>query len=234
MHVLRLSKLFQKCFNDMRKYILILQIVNLIFSLASCQDFHKYVSLKNNYVLPDSVFYEFDSIKHFRLIRMGGDIVDCQYPYFTDEFELLCRWKVYQCKDYSQMQQFKHKHLRSAVYVVKPDDTAFFSFDSERALKSEYNTVILDSIFENILDCGHLVPNLKNILDFLSHDAVNSQISPDSIFFYVMKFGDRFILPYDYEYNWELLPSKIQHGYNSGVAFCTNKPDYVYSWAIAW
>ena len=226
--------LFLKCFNDMRKYILLLQIANLIFSFASCQNIHKSTFLKNDYVIKDSVFYEFDTIKHFTLIEMGGDVVDRQYPYFTDEFEVLCRWKVYQCNDLGQMQRFQDQCLQSAAYFVSPNDSLFFTFDNERYLKFKYDTIMLDSIFENIIDCGHLIPNFKNVFDFRSNGTKHYRFPSDSIVFYVMKFGNSFILPQDYEYNWNLLPDRIRHGYNSGIAFDKNTSDCFYSWAIAW
>lgn len=228
------SKLFLKCFNNMRKHVLMVQIVNLAFCFASCQNVWKSTFFKTNYVIPDSVLYEFDTIKHFTLIEMGGDVVDHQYPYFTDEFELLYRWKVYQCNDSGQMQRFRKQCLRSAVYVVNPNDSLFLTFENERSLKFEYDIVMLDSLFENILDCGHLLPNFKNIFDFLSNGTKLYRFSPDSIVFCVMKYGDRFILPKDYEYNWNLLPDRIKHGYNSGVAFDKHTQDCFYSWTIAW
>ena len=224
---------FLKCFKNMQKHILSLQIIYLILCSASCQNLHKSSFFKNDYVIPDSVFYDFDTIKNFSLIEMGGDIIDRQYPYFTDEFELLCRWKVYQCKDSSQMQRFLNQCLQSAAYVVDPNDSLFFRFDNERFLKFEYDTVMLDSLFKNTLDCGHLIPNFNNIYDFRSNTTKHYRYSPDSIVFYVMKYGNGFILPQDYEYSWDLLPERIRHGYNSGVAFDKNTQDCFYSWTIA-
>lgn len=218
----------------MRKYVLMLQIMNFVFCLASCQNIHKSAFFQNDYVIPDSVFHEFDTIKHFTLIGMGGNVVDRQYPYFTDEFELLYRWKVYQCKDSDQMQRFQNQCLRSATYVVNQNDSLFVSFSNERSLRSEYDTIMLERLFENVPDCGHLIPNFKHICDFLSNGPKHSRFSQDSIVFCVMKFGDGFILPQDYEYNWDLLPDRIKHGYNSGVAFDKNTTNRVYCWTIAW
>lgn len=216
----------------MQKYTLTLHVICLIICSVSCQDLHKSSFLINDYVIPDSVFYDFDTIKHFSLIEMGGDIIDRQYPYFTDEFELLYRWKVYQCKDSSRLKRFQDKCIQSVEYVVTQADSLFFTFDNERSLKSEYDTVTLESLFENIPDCGHLIPDFKNIIDYLSNST--KPFSLDSMVFYVLKFGDCFILPKDHEYSWNLLPNKIRHGYNSGIAFDKKRPDVIYSWSIAW
>ncbi|MCQ2275514.1 MAG: hypothetical protein MJZ87_01000 [Bacteroidales bacterium] len=216
----------------MQKYTLMLHMICLIICSVSCQNLHKSSYLIKDYVIPDSVFYDFDTITHFSLIEMGGDIIDRQYPYFTDEFELLYRWKVYQCKDSSQLKRFQNQCIQSAVYVVTLPDSLFFTFDNERSLKSEYDTVILESLFENIPNCGHLIPDFNYIIDLLSNGT--KQFSLDSMVFYVIKFGDCFILPKDYEYNWSLLPNKIRHGYNSGIAFDKKTPDVIYSWSIAW
>lgn len=56
----------------MRKQVLMLQIMNFVFCLASCQNIHQSITPQNDYVIPDSVFYEYDTIKHFTLIGMGG------------------------------------------------------------------------------------------------------------------------------------------------------------------
>lgn len=230
---MKLPKVFLNYFNDMQRFLL-LQIVSFTLCFASCQNISKSAFLKNDYVIPDSVFYKFDTIKHFSLIELGGDVLDRQYPYFTDEFEVLYRWKVYRCKDSDHLKLFQNQCLQSAVYVVNPTDSLFFTFDNEHSLKLEYDTVVLESLFENIPDCGHLIPNFNNIFDYLSYGKNLSRFSPDSLVIYVLKFGDSFILPQDYQYSWNLLPGRIQHGYTSGVAFCKSAPDYVYSWSIAW
>lgn len=216
------------------RHLIMLQIVSFILGFGSCQNIYKSAFLKNDYVIPDSVFYSFDTINHFSLIELGGDILDSQYPYFTDEFELLYRWEVYRCNDSGLLKQFQNQCLQSAVYVVNPSDNLFFTFDNEQSLKMRYDTVVLEGLFENTLDCGHLVPNFKNIFDFILDGNEHSRVSPDSLVLYVLKFGDNFILPQDYKYSWDLLPDRIRHGYNSGVAFYKNTPDCIYSWAIAW
>ena len=132
------------------------------------------------------------------------------------------------------MQRFQNQCLQSATYVVNPHDSLFVTFGDEQSLRSEYDTVMLERLFENAPDCGHFIPNFKHICDFLSNDTKHSQFSPNSFVFYVMKFGDDFVLPQDYEYNWDLLPDRIKHGYSSGIAFDKSTSNRIYCWTIAW
>lgn len=217
----------------MKKYLLGLAI--LLALLASCHPQHMQALLQKAHVVPDSICYNFDTIKRFSLLEVGGHVVDNAYPYHTDDFEIFYFSQVYQCRDDAIIQQFLSTCEQSAINIINYSDSDFFIMNREAVLLAQYDTSFLEDRYSRILDCSCLVPDFQSLFeDYPFTNSAKEAPLPENVRVYVLKAGNNFILSSQYSYDWMILPDIIRHGYSSGIAFNESTPNNIYSWAIAW
>lgn len=183
-------------------------------------------------IIPDSLYYFFpNGDKNLSLLYSSNNseivIQDLQYfdPYIIIE--------VYKIKD--NYDETKQKYKTLANTVINSADTIYHSLESQYELEKKYSKETLLNIYKDYDEKILIYPIGERLKDFDSVLYNQKTVSnlPLNFDLYIFKSGLDNVMVSAPGSSWDILPDKLKHGYNSGVAFNDTDP-YIIFWALAW
>jgi len=189
-----------------------------------------------DYIFPDTIFsfykdYFNEELKPFITVTNASDT---ELPYFAEEFVITYLVKGFLCEDADWLMHIKERLLENGSFRIKSAENNYFIIGSERELLHSYDTTNLKEKYAYHINAP-LVLNFHEVIN--KRDNLYDKITlcglPGDYEIFVIKSGNKYVLPEKYRYEWEILPEKIRHGYSSGMAFSKDKL-YVYFWVVAW
>ena len=211
-------------------------IIFFVLNIFSCGAKYKDTTIKK-YIIPDSIFQFFPSKQqhNLKLIFTSDNAEKIDAKYFSTEFVITYICEVYQFKDLNETRKIESIYQSISLNTINISDSNYFVIGSERDLCARFDSLMLKKSYSKFHSNLNLVPNFGEMID-LSSLLLNSTALSDLNYeykLYILKSGNKFILPEKYKTEWNLLPCQIKHGYQSGVAINYNLRNLIY-WTMAW
>jgi hypothetical protein len=227
----------------MKKYKFNISLFSLIllFPLlySCCNDKQNEFIDEIQIVIPDSLYSFFPKKDSFdlKLNLMSTNAQKDGRQGESDTFLDVHFIKNYICKHVTQFEFLVYDLLEEAIDSLSPTDDNYFiiKYESDilkmydyKTLKEKYqesvNKYILPSFHEDIRNFFGINYNLTTVCGL-----------PDDYEILIMKSGRNYVLPDNsaWKFDWKLLPTRLKHGYTSGVAYRSYKDPIIY-WCIAW
>lgn len=189
-----------------------------------------------DYIFPDTIFsfykdYSNEELKPFITVTNAGDT---ELPYFAEEFVITYLVKGFFCQNTGWLMQTKERIIKDGSFGIKSGENNYFIIGSERELLHSYDTTNLKEKYAYHINAP-LVLNFHEVINIKDtfYDKATLCGLPGDYEIFIIKSGNKYVLPEKYRYEWEILPEKIRHGYSGGMAFSKDKL-YVYYWLVAW
>ena len=191
------------------------------------------------YNIPDSIYSFFPQKGHNTNIiadwlSTNARINTSGVPLIPDKFIVSLIVKRYKCNNKDLFVSIVNSHKKQALYSTFSESDDYAIIDDERDLRKQIGDSLLKENYSNLLE-KKLIMGFSEVFDrdpsFYSYK--NKCGLPDGYEILVLKSGNKFVLPERYNFDWDILPETLKHGYLSGVAFKESEP-YIIYWVVAW
>ncbi len=227
----------------MKKYsiYIILLIVTLSCKTSTKTDGHNFlknIKDRDNHYIPDSIVSFFpDNSKQY------NDLTECFTAVSTIESKMLQKnsmffpsyiVKIYQCGTQSTYDDLINEYKKKYINKITAEQENYFIVDRDIYLFEEYDSLYLKNIYKTK---SPIILNFHKIFDDMSmpniYDTTTICGLSERYNILTLKSGNKYILPNECFFEWDILPNELKHGYRSGVAFKENEL-YIIYWAVTW
>ncbi|MEI6348712.1 MAG: hypothetical protein WCP69_12265 [Bacteroidota bacterium] len=194
-------------------------------------------SKQGKYYIPDTIYNFFpnttNSATSNKLVFESTNSEEVELPYFCDEFAVSYIAKIYEFSDKDFFDSLKNAYLAKSIFKSNTENNNYKIIGSEREMLNLYDTVILKNYFQNYQN--PLILNFHDILKLEPSFSDSTTICgiEKGYKILVLNSGSNFVLPDKYRCEWYILPSRLSHGFSSGVAINEIKLSIIY-WVVAW
>ena len=188
------------------------------------------------YTIPDTIysFFPQNSAGVTDWLSTNAQVDTSDVPLIPDKFIVQLIVKRYKFNNKDLFASIVNSHKEQSLYSTFSESDDYALIYAERDLRKQIGDSLLKENFSNLLE-KKLIMGFSEVFDrdpdFYSYR--NKCGLPDGYDILVLKSGNEFILPERYNFDWDILPEKLKHGYLSGVAFKENEP-YIIYWVVAW
>jgi hypothetical protein len=224
--------------NHQKKTYRIIIVLFLLALNCSCQNTND----KNQgiYIFPDSLYaffpkYNNEAMNLKFLFLATNRATETNLPYSAEEFSTSVLLKAYKYdKKQAQIDSLMNSWKKRALCSVSAGSIDYFVIGSERDLFIQYDTTTLANKFKEYQN-KNIVINFRDLLrgEPAFYDSTTISGLPRDFRILTLFSGNKYLLADKYKYDWNMLPSKIKHGYRSGVAFKESEQYLIY-WVVAW
>lgn len=205
-------------------------------TITSCQNINR-TMMRKSYAIPDSLYSFFPN-----------------EDAFFDELEFTCiigtpksvrkksLWmfgvtsfvEYYSCEDSVSKNKIIDFYRQTAPYAFDASDKNYFIIGDEYELLKQFDSLSIKKAYEKIPTVSSLLPHFNEFDPPINIQYDTTLCSlPNTYDIFILKSGCRLTSDDKELYEWELLPTRLRHGYNCGVAIDRNSPNVIY-WALEW
>ena len=215
-------------------------IIIALLLLASCstRQKHECVCEKNRLktILPDTLYDFFPnfSTKDIECLRFTSNAIKMDAPYLPEEFEATYLLELYKFHSVYSLHQYCDCLINKAKAYYFAEDSTYFVIASESYLLTKYDSLNLIRKY-GIFSSKPIILNFNYLNDKefnLFSDSTTCGLKR-GMPIYVIKYGSNSVLAPESEYDWNILPATIKHGYSCGFALDEQQLMVVF-WVVAW
>jgi len=211
---------------------------SLILASCSTSQKHELVCEKSrvDLILPDTLysFFPNSSTKDVECLRFTSNAIKMDAPYLPEEFEATYLLELYKFSSVYSLHRYCDSLINEAKTSYSAEDSTYFVIASESYLLTKFDSLNLSRKY-GVYSSKPIILNFNYLNDKEYNLFSDSTICglKKGIQIYVLKYGSNSVLAPELEYNWNILPDTIKHGYSCGIALDEQQLMGLF-WVVAW
>lgn len=216
--------------------IFLISIIFASIAITSCQNINR-TMMRKTYAITDSLYSFFPNNDLLFNELEYTDIVGTPKSFNKNSlcmFATTSLTEYYSCQDTVAKNKLIDHYRQTASAAFNSNDINYFIIGDEYELLKQFDSLSLKKAYEKIPVISSLLPHFNEFEPQINIQYDTSLCSlPNTYEIFVLKAGR--ISPSEDRklYEWDLLPSRLKHGYNCGVAIDKSSPNIIY-WALEW
>ncbi len=214
-------------------------LISILFAsitITSCQNINR-TMMREKYAIPDSLYsffpnddVFFDKLEFTSIVGTPKSFNNSSLCMFATKSLI----EYYSCQDTVAKNKLINHYRQTAPNAFNASDINYFIIGDEYELLKQFDSLSIRKAYEKIADVSSLLPHFNEFEHQISIQYDTTLCSlPNTYEIFTIKTGHRLTSDDKKLYEWELLPSRLKHGYNCGVAIDRNSPNIIY-WALEW